>query len=154
PRELKAPRYSGQFLAFSPDGKRLAESSYSDETMRVWDVASGKLLLKLEPPETDHHWHSSIAFSRDGKTLAAATHSNRTGSVHRWDAATGKYRARLDGNAGHLSFSPDSRLLAGSSGSRIRVWDLVAAKELTADDETHVDGVSRIATAGDVVVTA
>jgi WD40 repeat protein len=153
PRELKAPRYAGQFLAFSPDGKRLAESSDLDETVRVWDVATGRLLHKLEPPETDHHWHSSVIFSPDGKTLIASTRSNTSGAVHLWDAATGKYRSRIDAVVGRLTVSPDSRLLAGSGEGAIRVWELASGKELAADDDAHQNGIGRILVAGDVVIT-
>jgi WD40 repeat protein len=52
-------------LAFSPDGKRLASVS-SDHTTRIWDPASGSLLLTIPFGETPYN----LAFSPDGRRLA------------------------------------------------------------------------------------
>ena len=53
-------------IAFSPDGSTLASSSY-DETVRLWDAATGVLKSTL----TGHtRWILSIAFSPDGSILA------------------------------------------------------------------------------------
>ena len=53
------------FVAFSPDGKTLASGSV-DESIKLWDVASGKNTAMLKG-----HTHivRSVAFSPDGKTL-------------------------------------------------------------------------------------
>src|SRR5262249_52859807 len=53
-------------VAFSPDGKHLASSSPPDKKVKVWDAASGRMVLSLnEPGEV---W--SVAFSPDGQRLA------------------------------------------------------------------------------------
>ncbi len=76
-------RFSGQgavvgvdSIAASPDGSRLATGEF-DTTVKLWDAATGKLLLTL-------FGHSSqvvsVAFSADGKTLGQRQ--------RRWDGQT------------------------------------------------------------------
>jgi WD40 repeat protein len=150
PRELKTPEYRGQGVAFSPDGKLLADCSDSTPTVRVWDVASGRLLHKFELPDLEPYRHHRAVFSPDGKMLAASGRTNYRGSVHLWDPATGKFLKRLDVGDGTPAFSPDGKLLAASS----RVWDFAAARELSANDAAHREAVTRMAAVGGVVATA
>jgi WD40 repeat protein len=71
-------------LAFSPDGRTLASSSW-DKTVKVWDVSSAQDLATLK-------WHSgyvySVAFSPDGKMLASAGEDS---TVKLWIAATRQF---------------------------------------------------------------
>jgi len=66
-------------VAFSPDGKLLASVS-ADETLRLWDVATGK---QHGEPLTGHtDLVSAVAFSPDGKLLASASADQ---TVRLWD---------------------------------------------------------------------
>ena len=56
-------------VAFSPDGKTLASGSFND-TITLWDVATGKKKAALIGHVTDDNDAASVAFSPDGKTLA------------------------------------------------------------------------------------
>ncbi|MGE3804333.1 MAG: sigma-70 family RNA polymerase sigma factor [Gemmataceae bacterium] len=82
-------------MCFAPDGKRLATIS-SDQVVRTWNAATGKLLLELGEPgdRPGIEWPNALTFSPDGKTLAYSTSALKaegwTGSVCFWDAATGK----------------------------------------------------------------
>jgi len=157
PRELKVPDRVGNALAFSRDGKVLAECGDLSEAVRLWDVASGRLLGKLEAPDPDNRWTKSVMFSPDGKSLIVSTRSNTTGAIHIWDAGTWKHLSRLEldrDGGGHLAVSPDSRLLAGMGGGGVRVWDLASGTELSTNDEAHQGNVHQIAATGDLVVTA
>jgi WD40 repeat protein len=151
PREIKAGWHRGRDLAFSPDGKWLAECSDADPTVRVYAVDSGRLLHKLELPDYEPYRHYYVAFSPDGKRLAAYGGTNDQAAVNLWDPGTGKFLKRLDMGGGALAFSPDGTLLAAGS----HVWDFKAGKELSANDEAHCGAVEHVLTTGkDVVVTA
>jgi RNA polymerase sigma factor (sigma-70 family) len=152
PRAIENKGRRGRSLAFSWDGKLLAECGDHEPDVRVFDVATGRLLRKLDLPDLGRFAHYDVAFAPNGKLLAASgswgLHSR---AVHLWEPATGKFVQRLDLPAGPLAFSPDSTLLVAGS----RVWDLAAARELSANDEAHESYVERIITARkDLVVTA
>jgi RNA polymerase sigma factor (sigma-70 family) len=150
PRAIASGSGSGWNLAFSPDGKLLAECGFSDRKVRVFDVASGRLLHRLELPDPERFYHDHVAFTPDGKLLAASGKANQRSAVDFWNPLTGKFVRRLDLDEGALAFSPDgSLLLAGA-----RVWDLAGGKELSANDQAHRNQIERIITGKDLVVTA
>jgi WD40 repeat protein/serine/threonine protein kinase len=115
---------------WSPQGQRLVSSS-QDATVKLWDVDAGREVATLR----GHSGRASAAcWSPDGNRLASA---GSEGSVKLWDAVTGREIASQSWktapgskNVAPLSWSPDSRQLAGGSAGTVRLWDGATGREL------------------------
>ena len=114
-RNSGIPKGAVRSVAFSPDGTRLATTSY-DYRVRIWDAARGEKLL-----ETRASILTVVAFSPDGTRLAAGGGSG----VQVWNAASGEclLQVRVEGIVASVAFSPDGTRLAAGGGRAARVWD-------------------------------
>jgi WD40 repeat protein len=105
---------------WSPDGTRLVSGS-SDNTVKVWDAASGHCLLTLHGQQGAV---LSCGWSPDGTRLVSGS-EDRTVNV--WDAASGQCLLTLRGHQNVVwscGWSPDgTRLVSGSSDNTVKVWD-------------------------------
>jgi WD40 repeat protein len=112
--EVPPYRYTDPQSTFSPDG-RLAlafAGNENDLRMLVWDVAAGKLLHTLRPPEKG--FTVSSAFSPDATRLAT-WHAAEQAVVRVWDVGTGRevaaFKDTRAGWPGRLFFTPDGKTL-------------------------------------------
>ena len=112
-------------ILLSPDGKMLLYyEDYGDE-IKLFDIASGKELHKLNWPT---YIASSLAVSPDGRMVALGL---RFGNIKLLDAANGQELRTLAAEGSSLAFSPDGALLAsGSSDQTTRLWDVSSGEEL------------------------
>ncbi|KAM0168541.1 hypothetical protein ACHAPF_010881 [Botrytis cinerea] len=137
-------------VAFSPDGKIVASGS-SDNTIRLWDTATGESLQTLEGHSD---WVRSVAFSSNGKTLASGSDDN---TIRLWDTATGESLQTLEGHSGYffsVAFSPDGKIVAsGSSDNTIRLWDTATGESLQTL-EVHSSYVYSVAFSPDGKIVA
>ncbi|EFE79217.1 protein kinase [Streptomyces filamentosus] len=110
----------------SGDG-RIAVTSGSDRTARLWDLDSGACIRVLDGHS--HHTVASVRLSADGRYVLTGC---QDGTVRLWRAADGACLRVLDGHLHGvlwLGFSPDGRsALVGAGGNMVRLWDLESAR--------------------------
>ena len=134
-------------VAYSPDGGTLASGS-TDETIRLWDIATGEVLATLSG-HTD--WVCGVTYSPNGRTLASGGGDNK---VRLWDVSTGDLLVTLTGHADEdpdsagvwsVTYSPDgSTLASGGSDDKVRLWD-AATGGLLATLSGHTKAVTSVA---------
>jgi WD40 repeat protein/beta-lactamase regulating signal transducer with metallopeptidase domain len=164
-RKLESAQPAGS-LAFSPDGRILAAEN-TDQSITLWDVASGKERTHLERAaanpqaapavpavfavKTDQRIAPiapagpvSLAFSPDGTALVARGPDS---TVRVWDVATGKDCTHLKGHDGRIEtvvFAPTGRIVAsGSADTTVLLWDAaVVLKDVPKPTLAEVPGDS------------
>jgi WD40 repeat protein len=129
-------------VAVDAAGRYLVTAS-EDKTAKVWDLASGRLLNTLRPPQDAGNEGRlyALAMSPDGATVAVAGWTgwdwDRSCSIYLFDRATGHLLRRLSGLPSvifDLTWSADGRFLAAGlhAGKGIFVyrtdtWTLVGS---------------------------
>ena len=119
-RDLLETTDSVLAVAFSPDSKLVAAAG-ADRALRVWDVASGKVVALIE----DHaDWVLDLAFSPDGKKIATASR-DKTCKV--FDVEKKESLVTFPGHAqtvDAVAFSPDGKFVASAGeDNQIRFWN-------------------------------
>jgi RNA polymerase sigma factor (sigma-70 family) len=166
------------FAAYTADGKRLLTAG-KDDTLRLWDPATGKELRRFDRPtgkgglldavkdgsvegmpkemaagllaEADRFFHAAV--SGDGALVAA----NRGGTVFVWDAATGKLLHELNASVidvAGLTFAADGKTLAAAlPNNSVSVYDVATGKSVRTLGKKGLAGLFPITTGGDTVLS-
>ena len=130
-REKALPPFTASFAhrdvvndaVFSPDGLRILTAS-RDNTAKLWDAASGKLIASFAHQDGIIH----VAFSPDGGRILTASADN---TAKLWDAASGKLIASFahQDRVSDAVFSPDGeRILTASADNTAKLWDAASGK--------------------------
>ena len=120
-------------VGFSLDGTMLASCSgeyvknqygeHGDNSVRLWDVGTGKELKKLEG-HSDTVWECKFAPKGD---IIVSGSSDKTLKI--WDVESGTCQATLEGHSGGVScvsFSPadPGQLVTGSHDKTVKLWSV------------------------------
>jgi RNA polymerase sigma factor (sigma-70 family) len=109
PEEQRSPCF-----AFSPDGKVVAFGGNPDQTIGLWEVATGKVLRRWKCPD---RFVRNLAFAPDGKSILSHGDSRATDDTDNlrvWEGATGKLVVSygVKEKVHCLALSPGGRILA------------------------------------------
>jgi WD40 repeat protein/serine/threonine protein kinase/Flp pilus assembly protein TadD len=126
------------FLAFSPDGTRVATASDTNGAAYVWDAETGRNLFS---PLKHGSWVHHVEFNPEGTRLLT---SSDDGMARLWNLVTGSGRtATLPHQASLRSAaftSGSSRIVTVSTKGTPRIWDPATGKIAAAAMGTPGDG--------------
>ena len=118
-------------VAFSPDGRYLASSSWDDD-IRLWDATSGEERRRLKG-HTGSVW--AISFSPDGGRIASASWDHK---VKVWSVEDGRELLTFSEHTApvhSVAFSPDGRrLVSGGFDGQVKVWDATTGRMIANCD--------------------
>jgi WD40 repeat protein len=113
-------------VVFRPDGEEVAITHGNSNAIDFVSTATGEITKSLPG---GGYGLGAAAYSADGKLLAAGSYSY--GTIKIWDLGSMRENVVLYGQSPvqSVSFSPDGKLLAATSGE-LRVWDVSKGAEI------------------------
>jgi WD40 repeat protein/serine/threonine protein kinase len=152
---------AGGAVAFSPDGGLVASAARTGDgstaILKLWDVASGKLVREFPVVRGDFRWPTWLAFGPQGKVAGEGV----LGTVTVWDTSNGQeLRQLIHGDSiNSAAFSPDGKTLASAGSTRdfkdgagrkipssyqVKLWDLTTGKHLRTFFEGHQNNITTV----------
>jgi WD40 repeat protein len=131
PVAFKGRRAECNSVAESPDGRWLAAGVWSDDGIKVWELATGKWVKDL-PGSRQHRTRTTVLFSPDGKWLVAGGQVEyRFWRVGSWETGLVIPRSHLENRYGRMAFTRDGKVLAIAwLRDLVRLVDVSNGKEL------------------------
>ncbi|MBR8835951.1 MAG: serine/threonine protein kinase [Stigonema ocellatum SAG 48.90 = DSM 106950] len=141
-------------VTISPDGKLLASGS-NDNTIKLWQLETGKLLRTLGRWFSGHFsMVHTVAFSPDGQILASGSWDD---TIKLWQVSTGREIRTLIAHSNwvnSVTISPDGQLLAsGGANGTIKLWLVSTGTEIRTITG-HSDSVLSVAFSSDGEILA
>ena len=138
--------------SYSPDGSEIISAS-DDNTIRIWDSASGECKRVLEGHTSSVN---SASYSPDGSEIVSASWDR---TIRIWDSVTGECKRVLDGHTHWVqsaAYSPDGSEIVSASWDRtIRIWDSVTGEcKHVLDGHTGVVNSASYSSDGSKIVSA
>lgn len=108
---------------FSLDDRTITSVSLDDDTMKLWDAASGQELNTVKG-------FNAFSISSDMKTVALQAWEGKT--ITLWDLASWRklYTLSTDSAYGTIAFSPDGKKIVWWNYTTVMVWDVSSGREL------------------------
>jgi WD40 repeat protein len=128
-------------VAFSPDGRTIATAD-AHGMVRLWDAINGTVTAQPLDATGSRVWE--LAWTKDSAFLATA---GADGKVTVFSAASGKEVKSYEPGGGavkHVAFSPDGRLLAATTTTRVFVWRVDSGAEVATMSD-HKEAISALA---------
>ncbi|MCU0425508.1 MAG: caspase family protein [Candidatus Kapabacteria bacterium] len=114
-------------VKYSPNGQLVASGS-EDNTVKLWDVTTGKVVRTLV---AHRGYITALDFNAAGDQLVTAAKDN---TIRIWDVRKGTEIRTLPGHsfyASSVAFSPTNNILASCSIDKtVKLWDIRIGKEI------------------------
>jgi len=128
-------------VKFSPGSGELLATAAADQTVRLWNHASGQEVRQLQGHTQGI---SDVCWSPGGQYLCTASDDH---SLKFWDVETGTCLRTLQGHTNFVfccSFSPQGNVLAsGSFDETLRMWD-VRSSTCLREVPAHSDPITAV----------